>query len=141
MVITAGNYIFERKVYELYPLRYQISNQVLYAWNMFAIIVWLLGIASLVGSAVYSVKRYRVFSGIVLTIGLYKASGIIITGVKKVFELRLFGPLDSYTWSYMPGLRVHENGYIGLLNGLYPLILGGLFLVIGGYIFKRYVEV
>ncbi len=98
-VITASNYIFEQKVYELFPLRYQVSNQALYAWNTFASIMWLLGIASLTGAVAYSVKRYRLFYGIVLSIGMYKVSGKVITGLKKVFELRLFEPLDSYAWS------------------------------------------
>ncbi len=36
---------------------------------------------------------------------------------------------------------MHENAYIGLLNGLYPLILGGLFLSVSLYIIKRYIDI
>ena len=137
-VITAGNYIFEQKVFELFPLRFHVSNQTLYALNMFASIMWLLGIASLTGAVVYAVKRHRLFYGIVLSIGMYKVSGKVIIAVKKALEHRLFG---QYSWSYLPGMRMHENDYITLLNGLYPLILGGLFLVMGLYIFKQYIDI
>ncbi|MFC1528786.1 hypothetical protein ACFL5B_02650 [Candidatus Latescibacterota bacterium] len=143
ILITAINYLFEQKIFELFPLKHQISNQAPYAWNMFAIIVWFLGIAAVAGAGAYALQKHRFLAGSVLFVGLHIVSGKVIKYVRKALESLFFESLDSYAWFYFPGVRMNENEYITLsiLNGLYIFILGILFLAIGLYIFKRYDEV
>ena len=145
VLITIYNYLLELKIQTLFPEKFQMTNQYYYALNWFSSIIWLLSIACVIGGVLYDIKRYHVFIGFFLFAILFKFSGKSIPFMKKVIEPAVFGFTDAHKWTHIPGLRIYDHAVagqeIGLINSMYPFLIGLLFLALGLYIFGKFAEV
>jgi len=145
VLITIYNYFCELKILTLFPEKFQMTNQLYHALNWFSSIIWLMGMACVIGGVLYGIKRYHVLIGFLLFAVLFKLSGVSIPFMKKMIEPSVFGFTDTHTWTHIPGLRIYDHVVagqeIGLINSMYPFFTGLVFLALGLYVFGKFAEV